>query len=499
MAAITWQNINMPSLSDAARPMAYAGQSINEGFNALNTALSGYQQGREKIWKQEDADLTQQRMATLYGAKTPEEFAALQASGALTELKGANGARADLGILNRAIDGRLGILQQRDLDTINYGNKVLDNQQAPIMDSLKVAAQKGDQKGFDAIVAANPNLRNMAGAYESMRKVGYEIADEGQKAVMRPLDVQAKKLSNAGQSTTNALGAINLTKAQQEAADAQQVRAIDNEVAVATQDFQKNKAAIGRNMGTIAKAAGLPVDSSGHPDFSNYNTKDLDAFDAAAANNRQITVPKARDFISGDTKVANTFLTRLQDSGKYRPAVLRKYADSIRSSFDSNASTSSVGNDKLNKQLANAQNQVKFDEADAQNWYAPGADNATTAYEQLATEAPNLIDKTSGTNSNEDMADIQAFIGRMGSQGIEVAPAIGDQPAKYMIPSVQDMRRAIRTANGSYFFDGTRAENAEKNLKKIVKDSFTTEKLKDAEDSLKFRRKQKVQAILNAK
>lgn len=499
MAAITWRNIEAPSIGEVSRAMSVANQTINSGFDSFGNVLKKQEATDQGNWNQVKENNTQDFLNKLYSAQGADGFKALQDSGELDRMIAANGAQIDRAAARSAMDTRLGTLQQRDLDTINYGNKVLDNQQAPIMESLKVAAQKGDQKGFDAIVAANPNLRHLSGAYESMRKVGYEIADEGQKAIMRPLDVQAKKLSNAGQSTTNALGAINLTKAQQEAADAQQVRAIDNEVAVATQDFQKNKAAIGRNMGTIAKAAGLPVDSSGHPDFSNYNTKDLDAFDAAAANNRQITVPKARDFISGDTKVANTFLTRLQDSGKYRPAVLRKYADSIRSSFDSNASTSSVGNDKFNKQLANAQNQVKFDEADSQNWYAPGADNATTAYEQLAKEAPNLIDKTSGYSSEEDMGDIQAFIGRMGSQGIEVAPAIGDQPAKYMIPSVQDMRRAIRTAGGSYFFDGTRAEEAEKNLKKIVKDSFTTKKLIDAEESQKFRLKQKVQTILNAK
>lgn len=499
MAAITWHNINGPSLADASRPLQVANDTINNGFAAFNNVLNKTEATDQANWNQIKQNNTEAFMAKLYEANGAEGFKALQDSGELARMIAANGAQIDRAAARTAMDTRLGTLQQRDLDTINYTNKVLDNQQAPIMESLKVAAQKGDQKGFDAIVAANPNLRHLSGAYESMRKVGYEIADENQKALMRPEDLRAKKLSNAGAATNNALGSINLTKAQIELKDAQDTRAIDNEVAAETQNYLKNKNAIGRNMGVIAKAAGLPVDSAGHPDFSNYNSKDLDAFDKAASQNRQITVPKARDFITGDTQVANAFLTRLQDSGKYRPALLKKFSDSIRSSFDSNASSASVGNDRFNKQLATAQNKVKFDEQDAQNWYAPGADNATTAYEQLAKELPGLIDKTSGAASDEDMADLQNFVGRMGSQGIEVAPAMNGQPAKYMIPSVQDMRRAIRTAEGSYFFDNSRAQDAEKKLKKIVKDSFTQEKLDQAEESLKFRRKEKVNAILTAK
>ena len=495
---ITWRTVNGPSLAENFRPMEGAQRAILGSFDQLGNVLKQQEATDQANWNQTKENNTQDFLNKLYSVQGPDKFKQLQDSGELDRMIAANGAQIDRAAARSAMDGRLGVLQNREKQGWEYQDASTDRSQLPIVQQILTHAAAGDKDKAMALMQANPDLRMPAPLMDSIvkgdrdfQKWGFTVAEEKQKEAMRPLELTGKKLENAGKATSNATGALNLQQLKQEVADKDEVRALENTLSTAQQKYLADKDAVGRNMGVIAKGANLPLLASGHPDFANMTSAQLDQFDTAAKGNQQVKVPSARDFISGDTRSANDFLKTLQDSGKFRASTLTKYRDNIRAGFNSNANDGMVGNDAANVALARAQNKVKFDEQDASNWYTKDSPNATKAYEQLSSEAESLIDKTSGFAPKEDVADVQAFIHKMGQQGVEVAPG------KFLIPSVQDMRNAIRTAGGGWFTDSTRAANAEKILRESVKNSFTTDKLKQAEESAVFRRQQAVRDILN--
>lgn len=153
MPPITWKNIEAPSVADASRALAFAGQSLNTGFENLKSSLGEYQTGQEKIWKQQDADFTQRQLAKLYAAKTPEELAALQASGELQAVAAPNGARADLSILNKAMDERPALLQTRAMDTFKFNDAVRTNKDAPLLAQAQAALLKKDFAGVTSLAS----------------------------------------------------------------------------------------------------------------------------------------------------------------------------------------------------------------------------------------------------------------------------------------------------------------------------------------------------------
>ena len=128
---------------------------------------------------------------------------------------------------------------------------------------------------------------------------------------------------------------------------------------------------------------------------------------------------------------------------------------------------------------------------DANNWYAPNHPQARKSYEDLAKDVPNLLDKTSGWGSEKDVSALQGLVHEMGTKGVHIGGG------KYMTPSVEDMRHAIRTASGNYFTDTARANNAREILEELAKSPRVISSLKDSEESAMFRRRQAVKKILN--
>ena len=86
---ITWQNVNGRSLAEASIPLEAASKTILGGFDRLSKAAEGYGQLQQTIQNQEEEANVQNFMERLQRARTPEEVAALQASGELDTLRAA--------------------------------------------------------------------------------------------------------------------------------------------------------------------------------------------------------------------------------------------------------------------------------------------------------------------------------------------------------------------------------------------------------------------------
>ena len=496
---ITWRTVSGPSIADAARPLAYASQTINDGFGSLKDALKERQLADEAAWRKQDASATQDVLGKIYQAQNVNDFNALNTSGALDQAVAANGARIDRAAVNALRDGRVNTLQQREKQGWEFQDATTDRAQLPIVQSILTEAAQGNRTKAMEIMAKNPDLRLPAPLMDSIvkgdrdfQKWGFTVAEEKQKEAMRPLDLAGKRLSNAGQATSNETGVLNLKKVKMELGDMEEVRKLDNTIASAQQKYAADRAVVGKNMGVMAKTLGLPVTSAGMPDFDNMTKDQIASYDNAAKSNKTVTLPSARDFMSGDTIAANNFVTGLSDSGQFRASTLKKFNDQIRAGFNTNANSSLVGNDAANKALSDAQSKVAFDEKDANNWYAPGSPNAVRSYEGIATK----IDGMFGDHEKEDLPHVQKLLTRMANEGLTIKGPNGKD--MQVVPSQNDILAAVRsTYEGWNIRNKGRAEDIEKELKKTLQTASATKRLADGEESAAYRRKEAVKAILN--
>lgn len=489
---ITWRTVTGPSLADASRPLDAAARLMGNGFDAFNSVLQKQDTIDRANWQQQKENNTNEFLNQIYAANGPEGFKALQDSGQLQQMLANFGAQVDQSAARTAMDTRMGTLQAREKAAVEYGNFMTDERQRPITQQILSEAALGNKDKAMALMLANPDIRLPADLTKAIVSGERDLTKWNFEKDKMPLQLQGLRLENAGRGLQNATSSLNLDKAKLDFKDQQEMRKIEDVTAAAVQDHIQNKDVIGRNMGVIAKAAGLPIDSTGQPAFSTYTKEQLDEFDKAAGNNRQVTVPKAREFMMGDTAVANNFLAKLAESGQYSPRLLKKARDGIRAGFDSNANSTLVGNDAYNRTLANAQAKVMLDETKDTNWYAPGNADAAKAYQQLADQVPHLIDKTDGHTPEEDVADMRALVYEMATRGIETSPGSG----VFMTPSVADMKNAIMTARGGWFKDNQRANKARDILQETLQTDAVKKKLLQAETARKEQRRIAVREVM---
>jgi hypothetical protein len=501
---ITWRNVSGPNLAEAARPLQLAQQGLTSGFGTLADQLKSMENVDRANWEQQKVNNTNEFLNQIYAAKGPEGFKAMQDSGQLQQLLTSFGAQIDQARAREVMDTRLGTLQDRAVKDINYKNTMLEDAQAPEVRRIQTLALT-DPKAAKAELDKNPDLLKAFEVAKLIDSQGQILVDRDRAATRfgweekeAPVRLKGLELTNQSKGQEITLGGYRIKEAKQGWEDRVAARELEDTIARAGAEHSVQRDAQGRAQGALVAKINegiadpklrLPVDARGHADFSNMTKEQIQQFDQAA---RVTGVPLAATTISGDTNRADDFYARLTASGKFSPRLLKANENTIRSAFNSPVGERAlVGNDAFNSRLATAQNKVYFDQLDSKSWYAPGSPNATKAYESLASEVPNLIDKTSGFGTAEDVSYLQDLVHEMGQKGIEVAPG------KFVTPSVEDMRNAIRTAGGGWFLDSTRASNARAILKKSLQDAATKQKIADAAKSEEWRNKQRVKEELS--
>lgn len=140
MAAITWQNINGPSVAQAASPLGDAQKTLSGMFSGFEDILTKRAAVENANWDQTKVNNTNAFLAATQEAKTPEEFAAREAM--LREQLKSYGAQVDPAAARAALDGRTALLQQRSL-----ANQQYTDQQAEVAGRSGVA-------GYDSAISA---------------------------------------------------------------------------------------------------------------------------------------------------------------------------------------------------------------------------------------------------------------------------------------------------------------------------------------------------------
>lgn len=165
MAAITWRNVDAPSLGDPSRTLLAAQQGMQQGFQDLGGVLKDYQANREQNWlvgKNNNTEDFLARASTKFA--TPEAFKAALASGQLDGEMAAYGGQVDKAAVRQFLDNRGSILQQRALAENQYNDAQQELRLRPALQTVRTLAVKGDKAAVDAALANNPELMARHGA-----------------------------------------------------------------------------------------------------------------------------------------------------------------------------------------------------------------------------------------------------------------------------------------------------------------------------------------------
>lgn len=161
---ITWRNVDAPDFRGAASMFGAAQQTFDKGASSLIGLLDQRAKTDEANWQNQKVLNTQSYLDALGSAKTPEELAAKQEL--LNSLRSSAGAQIDLPAIRAANDGREAILQNRLKAQNEHADYLTGRTEQPIVDSVKRLYTQGKYEEGDAILSANPNLRNTAALAE---------------------------------------------------------------------------------------------------------------------------------------------------------------------------------------------------------------------------------------------------------------------------------------------------------------------------------------------
>lgn len=475
---ITWRNVTGPDPAQAAYPMAIAQQTLNGAFDQFSNIIKQREAGIANAAQLEQENLKTNFLAKLQSVRTPEELAALQASGGLDQTGMTAATRA---LVMGAPEARITSLRQGVTAEQAYGSGQVAVAEAPKVAAIKTLAltdPEAAQKALETAGLRDPSVLQQFINENRLRITNADNAKNDREAAI--------KLRDINYSTA----VLNSNAAKQAADDAAEGRKLEARLATEQAAHAASQNDIGGMQGRVASTMGLPLNSRGFPDFANMTAKQIEDFDTKA---KATGIPLSSVVRTGDTGRGDAFITKLRQSGEFSDRVLRANENAIRGVFNS-APATPTGNDAFNVALATAQNQVAFDRQDASNWYAPGSQDARRSYDELASKIPDIVaDMPSGVwfgDNKKDIPDLQRMLGEIASTGIL------RKDGSRVTPSVNDVLRFVRSEDGG-FRDAKRAENIKERLTDWLN---SPEGIKMSEDGLKsqvFRDKQRVTQILN--
>ena len=484
---ITWRSLQ-PSADPnlGAQLLANAQRSINNAFDPFQKIIQD-----QHAFGAQQAGLVREGnreafLEALHGTRTPEELASLQASGRLDALR-ANLTPDNLAVVRKAEAARLTDLRQQIVAGQQFELGQIDYAQMPIKDQYGALLAQGKLAEAQALLASNPQLRGQALLQDAAAKTERALVDRSRSDLDYAQRVTERERGNR-------IGTIQLTNAEQAAADAAETRRLEERLAREAAKVGADRDASGQALGALAKEMGLPLTAQGRPDFAKFDSQQLSSFDDVAGIKG---LPTSTTYSTGDTVKADSLFRSLAGSGEFSPRVLRANEGAVRGVFSSSLGTP-VGNDAVNLALANAQNQVGFDRVDANNaFHAPGSADARNAFDSLAKEIPEIIkgmpsDWTRGFNAGEDVPDLQKSLLRMATEGVKVTI---DGKEETVVPSANIVKGILRTVEGGWFSDSKRAQNLEAAVQQWMRSSAGQTMIREGLLSQKFRDQKRVEQV----
>ena len=216
---ITWRNVDAPDLRGAAGMLQLANTGINSGFDKLNQVLQNEQATTDANWKVQRDNNTQAFLNSINQYRTPEEYQAALASGALNA--GQYGAQIDQAAVRSALDGRLSVLQDRTVKANQHADMIKAREAAPIVDKLSTMALSEDKavrqsaKEALGIYADNGMVPRAAEIAGNIRNTEHQnvVWDQESQTFKDTLATNASRRGLMGAQTTAAIASANSSNA----------------------------------------------------------------------------------------------------------------------------------------------------------------------------------------------------------------------------------------------------------------------------------------------
>jgi hypothetical protein len=476
---ITWKNVDGPSLEGVSKILDSAGTTMNAGFDKLNQVIKTREDTQASNWEAEKANNTRAAIDKLMSTKTPAELEAMKASGELDQFAARFGDQFDQAKMREAVTGQMKSLRGEQVDSYNHNKTMTAQRSEPIFELYKQAGLNRDQAAQAKLVADNPDLpwADMVSADQELERKQWK--DDAQDKI-NPLlwNNQYYEAEDKGAEMERQRGLAPLkhgieATSLKEQADTQRVthqtKMLEREASMAVQAHRTTQHRLGKELGDIGKANGLPVDGQGR--------LDLDLLDDKQQEFMKKTAPDMfKAYAAGDTAAADSFMKSV--GSRYDAELVERTRDALRPMFDSNRAETLVGRDADNVLKGAIKQEVYDEELAGSNPYIPGSKQALAMYDKLKPMIPDMIDRTTGIYTDEDIPAMSSFLYEMVSEGIEV-----DVGGEKVTPSEMDLREVIGAADGGIFRDKKRAENAKDLLRKIMRKNGTKEKLAEASEA----------------
>ena len=160
---IRWDTINR-------RPSGEAGQALNSAAALMNSAFGQAQEGLRQHdtidaanWQVTKQNNTNEVMKSLLNYGDAASYEAARKDGTINKMISQFGAQADQQALLKAADERMGVLQQRDQQSLLYNHAMTDERVAPLMNKFKAATLKGGPEGQLEAAAAIAEYEKLGG------------------------------------------------------------------------------------------------------------------------------------------------------------------------------------------------------------------------------------------------------------------------------------------------------------------------------------------------
>ena len=218
---ITWRTVQGASLADASRPLEVAQRTISGAFDSLGGLVKEQQAINQATIDREDDANVQSFLNRLQAVKSPEEMAALQASGELGTMMSALKPKQQA-MVRGADDVRTNSLMQQVTARNAFETQAKTAQYAPIKDRALSLSMAGDKAGALALLEQNPGMPGQADIHRA-------ITTDDQSRMRWDRDRKKWSWEDANQKHTESLRSLQRDQAEESLAASRENREVSRE------------------------------------------------------------------------------------------------------------------------------------------------------------------------------------------------------------------------------------------------------------------------------
>lgn len=362
---ITWRNVDAPSNMEAMRGFSLAQNSFDGAFANINKVLADRQAMENANYAAGQENAKQNFLDALQAAKTPEELAALQASGQLDPMKTGMNA-ATRAAVRGSEEARLTSVRNQVLDANKYGDQMADHSEQPVIQDINARIAGKDWLGAQGAID-NANVRDKAKLQSALSAAMRADLTQGRGDAEYEHKLKMQPYADNAVIRGDESGKLDLAQKKQAADDEQRLRNFETAITKAATDRNTQltaaKSAISSVIPEAEKTLGItvPRNTDGSINVDRLEKPDKAKLDGFLGGRGLLTTDAIG---AGDTQFAASLAANLRSAGA-RASEIAKLQPIIDAQASSTP-TVAIGNDaatiERNARIADLVDQSKLDQ-----------------------------------------------------------------------------------------------------------------------------------------